>query len=76
MEHKVTISINDNEYINLRKLAGRKRIEYVVKDIVRQRVVRENLDNAYQQMAQDEKRESEAREWSEATINDVSDEPR
>jgi hypothetical protein len=30
----------------------------------------------YQQMAQDEERESEALEWAEATIGDVADEPR
>ncbi len=76
MQHKVTISIDDDEYKNLRKLAGRKRIEYVVKDIVRQRVVRENLEDAYKAMARDEKREQEAHEWSEATIQDVSDETR
>ncbi len=69
MLHKVTISIDDVEYKNLRKLAGRKRIEYVVKDIVRQRVVRENLEDAYKAMAQDEKREQEAHEWSEAIIH-------
>jgi len=48
MQHKVKISIDDDEYKNLRKLAGRKRIEYVVKDIVSQQVVRENLEGPYQ----------------------------
>ncbi|MBI3193190.1 MAG: addiction module antitoxin [Ignavibacteriae bacterium] len=76
MLHKVTISMDDVEYKNLSKLAGRKRIEYVVKDIVRQRVVSENLEDAYKAMAHEEEREQEAHEWSEATIHDVSDEPR
>ena len=35
-----------------------------------------SLDLGYQEMAQDEERESEALEWSEATIGDVADEPR
>ena len=34
------------------------------------------LEFGYQQMAQDEERESEALEWAEATIGDVADEPR
>lgn len=34
------------------------------------------LELGYRQMAQDERRESEALEWAEATIGDVADEPR
>jgi len=34
------------------------------------------LEVGYQQMGQDEERESEALEWAEATIGDVADEPR
>jgi hypothetical protein len=34
------------------------------------------LEFGYKQMAQDEEREAEALEWSEATIGDVADEPR
>ncbi len=34
------------------------------------------LELGYQQMAQDEDRESEALEWADATIGDVADEPR
>jgi hypothetical protein len=34
------------------------------------------IELGYQQMAQDEERESEALEWAEATIGDVADEPR
>jgi hypothetical protein len=36
----------------------------------------QELDAAYQQMAQDEAREAEALEWAEATVGDVSDEAR
>lgn len=36
----------------------------------------ESLEIGYQQMASDEKRESEALEWSEATVGDIADEPR
>ena len=34
------------------------------------------LELGYQQMAQDEERESEALDWAESTIGDVADEPR
>jgi hypothetical protein len=33
----------------------------------------EQLQRAYEQMAQDEKRETEALKWAEATVGDVSD---
>ena len=39
-------------------------------------VVHQDLEAAYRQMAQDEQCESEALEWAEATIGDVSDEAR
>jgi hypothetical protein len=35
-----------------------------------------SLELGYQQMSQDEERESEALEWAEATIGDVADESR
>ncbi len=34
----------------------------------------EKLAAAYQQMAEDERREAEALEWAEATMGDVADE--
>ena len=38
--------------------------------------IREGRRTSYAEMAQDEEREAEALEWSEATIGDVSDETR
>jgi hypothetical protein len=35
----------------------------------------EELEAAYREMAQDEVQESEALEWTEATLGDVKDEP-
>ena len=35
--------------------------------------INENLDSAYQEMAQDEEREAEALEWAEAIIGDVGE---
>ena len=35
--------------------------------------IKEDLDAAYREMAQDEERESEALEWAEAIIRDVGE---
>ena len=40
----------------------------------RPHVFQQDLDAAYEQMAQDEKREAEALAWAEATIGDVNHE--
>jgi len=47
--------------------------ERFIENLVRPYVLRRDLEAAYQQMGQDEVREAEALEWSEATIGDVSD---
>jgi hypothetical protein len=39
-------------------------------------VVDKDLEVAYLEMAQDEAREEDAREWSEGLIGNVDDEPR
>ncbi len=38
-------------------------------------VLKKDLETGYRHMAQDEIREAEALEWSEATIRDLIDEP-
>ncbi|ETX05498.1 MAG: hypothetical protein ETSY2_22595 [Candidatus Entotheonella gemina] len=57
-------------------MIGRRRISRFIEDLVRPHVLTCDLEAAYRQMAQDEARESEALEWFEATISDVSDESR
>ena len=76
MQKKLTITIDEMVYNGLHKVIGRGRISRFIEDLVKPYVLRQNLEAAYQQMAQDEARETEALEWSEATIGDVSDEPR
>ncbi len=39
----------------------------------KQEKINEDLDAAYREMAQDEKRETEALEWAEAIIGDVGE---
>jgi predicted CopG family antitoxin len=73
MQKKLTITVDERVYEGLHKVVGRRRISRFIEDLVRPYVLRQDLEAAYQQMGQDEVREAEALEWSEATIGDVSD---
>ena len=63
-------------YEGLQKVIGRRRISRFIEDLLRPHVLGQDLEAAYQQMAQDEEREAEALVWAEATVSDVSDDPR
>ena len=68
MRKMLTITLDEKVYEGLHKVVGRGRISRFIQDLVRPHVLEEALDVAYQQMAQDERRESEALEWAEATL--------
>jgi len=76
MQKKLTITVDEKVYEGLHKVVGRRRISRFIEDLVRPYVLSQDLEAAYQQMGRDEVREAEALEWAEATIGDVSDEPR
>jgi len=76
MQKKLTITLDEQVYEGLHSFIGPGRISRFIEELVKPYVLDKNLENAYRQMAQDEQREQEAIEWSEATIVDVSDEPR
>ena len=76
MQKKLTITLDEEVYNGLHKVVGRRRISRFIEDLVRPHVLAQDLEVAYQQMAQDEEREAEALEWAEATVSDVSDAPR
>jgi len=76
MQKKLTISVDEKVYDGLKKRVGPRRISHFIEDLVRPHVIDEELELAYAQMAKDEERESEALEWVEAVIGDISDEPR
>jgi predicted CopG family antitoxin len=76
MQKKLTITVDEKVYEGLHKRIGPRRISHFIEDLVRPHVLDEELEQAYSQMAQDEERESQALEWAEATVRDVSDEPR
>ncbi|RLC90675.1 MAG: addiction module antitoxin [Chloroflexi bacterium] len=76
MQRKLTITIDEQVYKGLYRVAGTRRISRFIEDLVRPHVMHLDLEAAYQQMAQDEERESLALEWAEATVGDVGDEAR
>jgi siroheme synthase (precorrin-2 oxidase/ferrochelatase) len=76
MQRKLTITLDERVYAGLHARVGRRRISRFIETLVRPHVIDKELDHAYRNMARDEQREAEAREWSEATIGDVADETR
>ena len=74
MQKKLTITIDEKVYEGLYTVIGSRHISRFIEDLVRPHVIPQDLEAAYKQMAQDEERESEALEWAEATVGDVSDE--
>ncbi|MFH0813988.1 MAG: addiction module antitoxin [Pseudomonadota bacterium] len=70
MQKKLTITVDERVYEGLHKVIGQRRISRFIEDLVRPYVLTPEIEAAYQQMAQDEVREAEALEWSEATIGD------
>lgn len=76
MQKKLTITVNEKVYEGLHTIIGRRRISQFVESLVRPHVIGKDLEAAYAQMAQEERREKEALEWSEGTVGDAHDETR
>ena len=70
MQKKLTITIDEEVYEGLHQIIGPRRISRFIETLVRPHVLQPDLEQAYQRMAQDEKREAEAIEWAEGTIED------
>ncbi len=76
MQKKLTITVDERVYAGLYTVVGRRRISRFIESLVRPHVIGKDLEVAYQQMAQEEARETEALEWVEATMGDVANEAR
>ncbi|MBC8178104.1 MAG: addiction module antitoxin [Desulfobacteraceae bacterium] len=74
MQKKLTVTIDEEVYEGLRKVIGPRKISRFIEDLVRPHVIKTELYAAYEEMAADKVRESEALEWAEATFGDVNDE--
>ena len=73
MQKKLTITVDEEVYQGLHKVIGRRHISQFIEDLVRPHVIGSDLEAGYQAMAEDEAREAEAAEWSEAMIGDIAD---
>ena len=73
MKRKLTITIDDDVYEGLHRKIGRRRISRFIETLARPHILDDELEAAYRTMAEDERRESEAEEWSEGTLVDVAD---
>jgi hypothetical protein len=76
MQKKLTITVDQRIYAGLHRVIGRRRISQFIESLVRPYVLGKDLEVAYQQMAQEEARETEALEWADAVVGDVADETR
>lgn len=76
MQKKLTITVDEAVYEGLYRVVGPRRISQFIEALLRPHVVRENLDQAYAEMARDKTRETTAEEWAEALAPDVTDEAR
>jgi hypothetical protein len=76
MQKKLTITVDKRIYAGLHAVVGRRRISQFIESLVRPYVLGKDLEIAYQQMAREEARETEALEWAEATVGDVANETR
>jgi predicted CopG family antitoxin len=76
MQKKLTITVDERVYKGLHDVVGRHKISRFIESLVRPHVLPQDLMAAYRDMAADEAREAEAREWAEATVTDVRHETR
>lgn len=76
MHKKLTITVDEEVYQGLHRVVGRQKISQFIETLVRPYVMPEDLAAAYRDMAADERREAEARDWADATIRDAADEAR
>ena len=72
MARTVTISLSDEAFRDLQARVGGQDLSTFVEDLIRPHLVGDDaLDAAYREMAADEEREREAREWIEADIGET-----
>jgi predicted CopG family antitoxin len=64
MQQKMTITIDREVYDALYRVVGKGNISKFLENLARPHVLKEDLASAYQAMAADTERESEALEWS------------
>ena len=76
MQKKMTISLNEVVYDELRRVVGRGNISKFIENLIKPQLKVNDLDAAYSEMAADSVREQEALEWSNAVVGDSANEKR
>jgi len=72
MARTLTISLSENVFQDLQARVGDGDVSAFVENLIRPSLVSdEELDAAYREMAADEDREREAREWIEADLGET-----
>ena len=74
MQKKLTVTIDEEVYDGLRTVVGPGRISRFIEDLVRPHVIKKAMYAAYEEMAADQIRESEAMEWAEGMLEEPDDE--
>lgn len=76
MRKKLTLTLDEQVYEGLYRVAGRRRISSFVESLVRPYLIYDDLDAGYRSMAADADREADAMEWVEGTSEAIVDEAR
>ena len=73
---KLTITVDDEVYVGLHSVVGRRRISRFLNDLARPHVLSRDLTEGYRAMAADEERERDAMDWVDNLTGDIADDPR
>ena len=76
MQKKLTITVDESVYEGLHKVIGRGNISNFLENLAHPYVDKSPLEDAYNEMACDIERETEAMEWSDNLAGDAFDELR
>lgn len=76
MQKTMTITLDEAVYDGLMSVIGREKISQFLETLARPYVAKDNLTQAYREMAADTQREQEALEWCNGLIGDVASEAR
>lgn len=69
----MTITLDEVVYEGLYRTVGKRRMSQFIENLVRPHVVDTSLEEAYQAMAADKVRETEAMKWCNALSGDLAD---
>jgi hypothetical protein len=76
MHKKMTITLDEAVYEGLWRTIGKRKMSQFIEDLLRPHVLGNALDDGYKAMAQDQTREVEAMEWTNALAKDMANEAR